>query len=43
VHQETWAELGQAGRKHVEEYYEINKLNDQLVALYEKTLDSTFK
>lgn len=43
VHQEIWAELGQAGRKHVEEYYEINKLNDQLVALYEKTLDDTLK
>jgi len=37
VHQETWAELGKAGRKHVEEHYEIKKLNDQLVDLYEKS------
>jgi colanic acid/amylovoran biosynthesis glycosyltransferase len=43
VHQETWAELGKAGRKHVEEHYEIKKLNDQLVDLYEKQLRCYFK
>lgn len=43
VHQEIWAEMGKAGRKHVEEYYEIHKLKDQLMALYEKTLDGALR
>ena len=42
LNQEIWSEMGNMGRKHVDEYYEINKLNDQLVALYEKSLDGTF-
>jgi colanic acid/amylovoran biosynthesis glycosyltransferase len=36
--QESWAEMGKAGLKHVKENYEINTLNDQLVNLYEKPL-----
>ena len=37
AHQEVWGEMGKAGREYVEEYYEIGKLNDQLVDLYETT------
>jgi len=38
-HQEAWAEMGKHGREHVEEYFDINKLNDQLVGLYETALN----
>jgi len=30
-HQEIWADMGRAGRAYVERYYNIDKLNDQLV------------
>jgi colanic acid/amylovoran biosynthesis glycosyltransferase len=33
-----WAEMGQKGREWVENYYDIHKLNDQLVALYQSIL-----
>ncbi|NEU76751.1 colanic acid biosynthesis glycosyltransferase WcaL [Hassallia byssoidea VB512170] len=39
-HPELWAEMGQAGRKQVEENYDINKLNDRLVNLYQELLTS---
>jgi len=38
-HQEIWPEMGKAGRKYVEENYDINKLNDQLVELYRRFLN----
>jgi colanic acid/amylovoran biosynthesis glycosyltransferase len=37
-HPEIWAQMGRAGRAHVEANYDINKLNDQLVELYEQIL-----
>ncbi len=42
LNQKIWSEMGNVGRRHVDEYYGINKLNDQLVALYEKTLSGVF-
>ncbi|MBD2355062.1 glycosyltransferase [Tolypothrix sp. FACHB-123] len=35
-HPEIWAKMGQAGRAYVEKHYEINKLNDELVAIYQR-------
>jgi colanic acid/amylovoran biosynthesis glycosyltransferase len=35
-HPEIWVEMGLAGRAHVERYYDINKLNDELINLYER-------
>jgi colanic acid/amylovoran biosynthesis glycosyltransferase len=43
MNQEIWAEMGKEGRKHVEESYDIEKLNDQLVDLFEKTLNGKFR
>jgi colanic acid/amylovoran biosynthesis glycosyltransferase len=37
-HQGTWLEIGKAARSYVEEHYEVNKLNDELVAIYQKVL-----
>lgn len=34
AHPETWPEIGRAGRKFVEQRYDIRKLNDQLVEVY---------
>ena len=38
-HPEIWSEMGRAGRDYVARYYDINKLNDQLVNLYQRLLD----
>lgn len=38
-HPEVWHQMGQAGRVCVEEYYDLNKLNDQLVAIYQNVLN----
>jgi colanic acid/amylovoran biosynthesis glycosyltransferase len=38
-HPEIWLEMGQAGRSYVETYYDIDKLNDELVQLYQRLLD----
>ncbi|WP_347275219.1 glycosyltransferase [Candidatus Kuenenia sp.] len=38
-HQEIWAEMGKAGRKYVAENYDVNKLNDQLLELYQRLLN----
>ena len=38
-HQEVWSNMGRAGRAYVEKYYDINKLNDQLINLYKQLLD----
>ena len=37
-HPEIWPEMGRAGRAHVEANYDINKLNDRLVEIYQKLL-----
>jgi len=37
-HPETWLKMGSEGRACIEKSYDMNKLNDQLVDLYEKTL-----
>lgn len=38
-HPDLWAKMGRAGRAFVEQHYDINKLNDQLVDLYRKLLE----
>jgi colanic acid/amylovoran biosynthesis glycosyltransferase len=38
-HPERWPEMGRAGREHIERYYDIRKLNGQLVQLYQRLLD----
>lgn len=35
---EKWTEMGLAGREYVENFYDINKLNDQLVDTYQNLL-----
>lgn len=35
---EIWPEMGRAGRKHVERHYDIHKLNDRLVEVYQEFL-----
>ena len=40
AHPEVWAEMGKAGRSRVEEKYDINKLNDELVEVYQKVANS---
>lgn len=35
---ERWPEMGRAGRGHVEKHFDNNKLNDQLVGLYQSLL-----
>ena len=35
---DKWAEMGLAGREYVENFYDINKLNDQLVDTYQNLL-----
>lgn len=37
-HQDAWLEIGKAARSFVEEHYEINKLNDELVDIYQKLI-----
>jgi colanic acid/amylovoran biosynthesis glycosyltransferase len=37
-HPEVWPEMGRAGRVYVEKHYDINKLNNQLVEIYQKLL-----
>jgi colanic acid/amylovoran biosynthesis glycosyltransferase len=36
---ERWPEFGQAGRRHVAARFDINPLNDRLVALYQGLLE----
>lgn len=33
-HPEAWFEMGRKGRRYIEEHYNIDKLNDQLVEIY---------
>lgn len=35
---EMWSEMGRAGREYVEENFDINKLNDRLVKIYQQLL-----
>jgi colanic acid/amylovoran biosynthesis glycosyltransferase len=37
-HADQWAEMGWRGRQHVAEKFDINGLNDQLVAIYQRLL-----
>jgi colanic acid/amylovoran biosynthesis glycosyltransferase len=37
-HPEQWGSMGRAGRRHVETHYDIEKLNDELVRIYERML-----
>jgi colanic acid/amylovoran biosynthesis glycosyltransferase len=37
-HPEVWSAMGYAGRKNIEDSYNIDKLNDQLVSLYQALL-----
>jgi colanic acid/amylovoran biosynthesis glycosyltransferase len=39
-HPEIWPELGKAGRDHVKKYYDIHKLNDRLVEIFQSLLES---
>ena len=39
-HPENWSQMGKAGRARVEEKYDMNKLNEELVQLYQQLLDS---
>jgi len=41
-HPELWKKMGLAGRKHVEEKYNINKLNDRLEKIYKELIDEKF-
>ncbi len=35
---EVWPDMGRAGRAYVEEHYNVNKLNDRLVEIYQQLL-----
>ncbi|NER33279.1 MAG: colanic acid biosynthesis glycosyltransferase WcaL [Oscillatoria sp. SIO1A7] len=37
-HSERWPEMGRAGRAYIEECYDINKLNDRLVEIYQQLI-----
>ena len=41
-HPEIWPDMGQYGRKFVEEYYDINKLNQRLVEIYQNLIESKY-
>ncbi|MBD2250102.1 glycosyltransferase [Nostoc parmelioides] len=40
-HPELWEKMGKAGRGRVEEKYDMNKLNDELVQIYQQMLYSS--
>ncbi|HBB36038.1 MAG TPA: colanic acid biosynthesis glycosyltransferase WcaL [Cyanobacteria bacterium UBA8803] len=39
-HPELWPELGRSGRARVQDKYDMNKLNDELVEIYQQLLNS---
>ncbi len=41
-HPEIWPNMGQYGRKFVEEHYDINKLNQKLVEIHQNLIDSKY-
>lgn len=40
-HPEIWPKLGRAGRDYVEKYFDLGKLNDQLVEFYQQILTTS--
>ncbi len=42
-HSNIWSKMGRAGRKYVEEKYDITKLNRQLIGLYEQIIKENRK
>ncbi len=38
-HPEMWPNMGRAGRAHIEKYYDINMLNNELVEIYQKLVE----
>lgn len=40
THPECWPDMGHAGHDFVEQYFNLNRLNDRLVRLYEQLLDT---
>jgi colanic acid/amylovoran biosynthesis glycosyltransferase len=38
---DCWSRMGQAGRTYVENYFDLNKLNDRLVDIYQYLLEPT--
>ncbi|KJH72468.1 glycosyltransferase [Aliterella atlantica] len=41
AHPEIWQQMGKEGRSQVEDRYDMNKLNDELVEIYQQMLDSS--
>jgi colanic acid/amylovoran biosynthesis glycosyltransferase len=41
-HPEVWGKMGSSGRERVEEKYDMNKLNDELVEIYQQMLNVEF-
>lgn len=37
-HPEIWEQMGKSGRAYVEKHYDMNTLNDELVAIYQQVL-----
>lgn len=42
-HSEIWQQMGAAGRSQVEAKYDMKKLNNELVKIYQQILDSSFE
>lgn len=42
-HPEIWFEMSRAGRYRVENYFDINQLNDELVDVYSQLIANTSK
>lgn len=40
-HAHNWPAMGQAGRKYVEQHYDMNQLNDELVEVYEQLINDS--
>ena len=40
-HPEIWQDMGRAGRAYVEKYYDIYKLNNRLVEIYQRLLEES--
>jgi colanic acid/amylovoran biosynthesis glycosyltransferase len=38
-HREVWQEMGQKGRKHIEEFNDLEKQNDRLIEIYRTLLE----
>jgi colanic acid/amylovoran biosynthesis glycosyltransferase len=39
-HSEQWPQMGKSGRAYVEQHYETNKLNDELVEVYQQLVNT---